>query len=368
VSPERHWRRRCCSRAASRWWASPTIRRNLQRARCVPTPAGFAGAVYPVNPKRESVQGERAWPNLAALPEVPEHVFLLAATEHVIETVRECGRLGVKVVTVLASGFSEVGPEGVAREVAARDQPNHRRSVLGPEPGVVHPPSGLLLTATRRSASAICARKDLRRLPTSGSMIGALLSRGKARGVGFAGLVSVGGEVDLSVGEICSATLGDPAIDGYVLFLESLRQGPELQAFAREAARRGKPVIAYKLGRSEAAAAMTATHTVRWPAKTTWPTRFSGTSGGARRHSGVAPGSGAAGPAGQDRHTAFRAGRSAWSPPPAVGGDGCGPAGHSRRGGPASSEATLARLANAGLPCALRAVCWTSPWRAPATK
>src|ERR1019366_7490224 len=66
--------------------------------------AGFAGAVYPVNPRRESVQGERAWPNLAALPEVPEHVFLLAATEHVLETVRECGRLGVKVVTVLAIG------------------------------------------------------------------------------------------------------------------------------------------------------------------------------------------------------------------------------------------------------------------------
>ena len=54
-------------------------------------------------------------------------------------------------------------------------------------------------------------------------MIGALLSRGKARGIGFAGLVSVGDEVDLSLGEICAATLDDPAIDGYLLFLETLR-------------------------------------------------------------------------------------------------------------------------------------------------
>ncbi len=73
--------------------------------------------------------------------------------------------------------------------------------------------------------------------------------------------MSVGGEVDLSLGEICSATLDDPQIEGYLLFLESLRQGAQLQAFAREAARRGKPVIAYKIGRSQAAAEMTTTHT-----------------------------------------------------------------------------------------------------------
>ncbi|MCZ3115001.1 hypothetical protein NYZ21_21425, partial [Acinetobacter baumannii] len=88
----------------------------------------------------------------------------------------------------------------------------------------------------------------------SGSMIGSLVSRGKARGVGFAGLVSVGGEADLSIGEICLATLDDPAIEGYLLFLESLRHGDKLRAFAIEAARRGKPVIAYKLGRSAVAA------------------------------------------------------------------------------------------------------------------
>ena len=64
----------------------------------------------------------------------------------------------------------------------------------------------------------------------SGSMIGTLLSRGKARGIGFAGLVSVGNEVDLSIGEICAATLDDPGIDGYVLFLETMRK-------ARRAAR-----------------------------------------------------------------------------------------------------------------------------------
>jgi acetate---CoA ligase (ADP-forming) len=95
----------------------------------------------------------------------------------------------------------------------------------------------------------------------SGSLLGGLISRGKARNVGFAGLVSVGNEIDLSLGEICSATLDDPAVTSYMLFLESIRHGRELRRFALDAAARGKPIIAYKLGRSKAAAELALSHT-----------------------------------------------------------------------------------------------------------
>lgn len=225
--------------------------------------AGFRGTIYPVNPRRETVQGERAWPSLAALPEVPEHVFVLTPTDTVLDAVRESARLGVKVITILASGFSESGPDGAAREAELRalSQSTSIR-VLGPSSlGVIRPDAGLVLTANAAFAEPELPPGRVFVASHSGSMIGALVSRGKARGVGFAGLVSVGGEADLSIGEICAATLDDPAIDGYLLFLESLRHGDSLRAFALEAARRGKPVVAYKLGRSSAAAEMAATHT-----------------------------------------------------------------------------------------------------------
>lgn len=225
--------------------------------------AGYEGRVYPINPFRSTVQGEKAYPDLASLPEVPEHVFLLTSTESVLDAVRESARLGVKVATILAGGFSEAGPEGVEREEALR-----RISlatgirVLGPSSlGVVNPALGLVLTANAAFAEPQLRTGRLLVASHSGSMIGALVSRGKARGVGFAGLVSVGGEADLSIGEICAATLEDSSIDGYLLFLESLRHGDQLRAFAAQAASRGKPVIAYKLGRSDAAAEMAATHT-----------------------------------------------------------------------------------------------------------
>lgn len=225
--------------------------------------SGFAGAIYPINPSRTTVQGERAWASLAALPEVPEHVFVLSPTSSVVETARECARLGVKAITVLASGFSEAGAEGLAREQALRDLcAASGLRLLGPSSlGVVNPRNGLVLTANAAFAEPDLPVGKVLVASHSGSMIGSLVSRGKARGVGFAGLVSVGNEVDLSIGEICMATLDDPDIEGYLLFLESLRHGAELQAFARAARRAGKPVIAYKLGRSAAAAEMATTHT-----------------------------------------------------------------------------------------------------------
>lgn len=225
--------------------------------------AGYAGRVYPVNARRDEVLGERAFASLAALPEVPEHVYVVTPTEAAVETIEECGRLGVKVATVLADGFAEAGPAGEAREARLHDVvAKTGLRIVGPSSlGVVNLRGGVMLTAN--------AAFDEKDLPVgrifaashSGTMIGALLSRGKARHIGFAGLVSVGNEVDLSVGEICAATLDDPDIDGYLLFLETMRKAASLRAFALAAAARGKPVLAYKLGRSSAARELAVSHT-----------------------------------------------------------------------------------------------------------
>ena len=225
--------------------------------------AGYAGRVFPINARRDEVLGERAYPSLAALPEVPEHAYIVTATDAAVEAVEECGRLGVKVATVLADGFAEAGPAGVAREAQLREvvQKTGLRLVGPSSLGVVNLREGVMLTAN--------AALDEKDLPCgrifvashSGTMIGALLSRGKARHIGFAGAVSVGNEVDLSLGEICAASLDDPDIDGYVLFLETLRNADRLRAFALAAAGRGKPVLAYKLGRSAAARELAVTHT-----------------------------------------------------------------------------------------------------------
>src|SRR3984885_16346571 len=76
--------------------------------------AGYAGRVYPVNARRDEVLGERAWPSLEALPEVPEHAYIVAPTEAAMEAIEACGRAGVAVATVLSDGFAEAGDIGLA--------------------------------------------------------------------------------------------------------------------------------------------------------------------------------------------------------------------------------------------------------------
>jgi acetate---CoA ligase (ADP-forming) len=225
--------------------------------------AGFAGRLFPVNPARDTVLGEPAWPSLAALPEAPDHAYIVTPADAAVEAAAECARLGVKVATLLADGFTEAGEKGAAR-VARLHEITEKTGmrIVGPSSlGVVDLRTKALITAN--------AAFDERDLPVgrffaashSGSMIGALLSRGKARGIAFAGLISVGNEVDLSLGEICELTLDETGIDGYLLFLETMRNAPALRRFALEAAARGKPVLAYKLGRSAAARELAVTHT-----------------------------------------------------------------------------------------------------------
>src|SRR4051794_9764887 len=76
--------------------------------------AGYRGRVSPVTPGRRRGRGGRAGPSLAALPEVPDHAYILTPTEGAIGAVEECGRLGVKTASVLAAGFGEPGPAGAA--------------------------------------------------------------------------------------------------------------------------------------------------------------------------------------------------------------------------------------------------------------
>ncbi|MEU4248845.1 acetate--CoA ligase family protein [Amycolatopsis sp. NPDC026612] len=221
--------------------------------------SGFAGAVYPVNHRVTEIDGERAFPSLDALPEVPEHAFLMTPAAATVDAVRQCGLLGVPVVTVLSGGFAEAGPEGAARqrELAAVARESGTR-VVGPSSlGVVNTRTGLTLTANAAFADPDLKQGGIFVASHSGSLIGALLSRGAA----CSRLVSVGGEADLGIGEICGTAVADPEVTGFLLFLENLRHADGLRTFARAAAAHGKPVLAYKLGRSRAAADLAVSHT-----------------------------------------------------------------------------------------------------------
>ncbi|MDV8070916.1 acetate--CoA ligase family protein [Rhodococcus sp. IEGM 1366] len=223
----------------------------------------WAGRVYVVNPNRDTIAGHRAYDTIADLPEVPDHVFILTGADPAIAVARECARMGVPVVSIMADGFVGGSPESRARMAALEEISSTAGTrILGPSSlGVVSPAQKLVLTANAAFAEPLPVGGGIFVASQSGSAIGALASRGKDAGIAFHTMISTGSEVNLSVGEICLASVDDPEVTSYILFLENLSHAGDLAAFARAAAERGKPVLAFKLGRSDAAAELAVSHT-----------------------------------------------------------------------------------------------------------
>lgn len=219
--------------------------------------------VFPVNPHRATVLGEKAYAHLRDVPEPVDHAYLVVPTRAVVAAVAECAAFGVKVITILADRFAEAGPEGVERQrQLAGIVAETGCRIVGPSSlGVVRTRNAMSLTANAAFDVEPLLRGRYSVLSQSGSLIGTFFSRGRARGIGFSNLISVGNEVDLSVGELGTLLVDDPETDAFLLFLETIRRPEWMARFAAAAWEAGKPVIAYKLGRSDVGAELTVSHT-----------------------------------------------------------------------------------------------------------
>jgi len=223
---------------------------------------GYSGTVYPVNPGRDEVQGLRAYKSVGDIDGPCDQAFIMVPADHVIDAVRQCGEVGVKVATIYSDGFAETGAAGQAKQdELLRVAAEAGVRVLGPNSmGVICPASHLTL-----SVNAVLEMNDvpvgrMGLVSQSGTILGTLLSRGAARGIGFSRMLSVGNEADVGVGELVDVLVDDPETDAILLFLEALRDAPTLARAARRAFDAGKPVIAYKLGRSQAGQAVALSH------------------------------------------------------------------------------------------------------------
>lgn len=243
--------------------ASGTMGRLTARPQTFLSANGFGGRIYPINPKRSEVLGVKAYPDIAAVPEPIEHAYVLLDTEPAIAAFAACAEAGVKVVSMLADGFAEAGAAGRRRQddlVRMADEAGVL--LIGPNStGVVDTRNGFVCTTNAAFAAETMPSGRFAVLSQSGSMIGTIFSRSAARGLGFSTYVSIGNEAQADVSTIGRLLLSDPETDGFVLFLETLRNPDGFAAFARDAHAQGKPVLAYVTGRSDEGQALSVSHT-----------------------------------------------------------------------------------------------------------
>src|SRR6185503_14499027 len=222
---------------------------------------GYAGKVFPVNPVRKEVLGEKAFARVSDVPEKVEHAYILI--EDVEQALEDCGTAGVTVASIFSGGFADAGAEGMKRQARLVERARALGvRLLGPNSmGVIDVPSGLAVSVNAVLEMPALPAGGASIVSQSGTMLGTLLSRGAARGLGFAKLISVGNEAEIGVGELVELLAADAGTRVIVLFLETVRDAARLGAAARAAHAAGKAIVAYKLGRSSLGEAAARSHT-----------------------------------------------------------------------------------------------------------
>lgn len=243
--------------------ASGDAAKNTSRPQRFLRKHGFTGAVFPVNPGRDEIFGEKAYPDLRAVGAPVDHAFIMVPAQSVPEAIAQCCEKRVPVATIFSDGFAETGAAGRQRqdELLKLARASGVR-LLGPNCiGLLDMHSHLVLSVNAVLEHAQVKPGATAIVSQSGSMMGSLMSRGMGRGTGFSKLVSVGNESDLAVGEITDLLVDDVDTRVILLFMETIRDAERLARAARRAFEAGKPVVVFKLGRSEVGVELASSHT-----------------------------------------------------------------------------------------------------------
>jgi acetyltransferase len=221
--------------------------------------SGFQGVVYPVNSKRESVQGIQAYREIADLPHAPDLAVICTPAVTAPQIIRECGEAGTRGIVLISAGFREIGGEGkrLEQEVLAETRKFKGMRLLGPNClGVIVP--SIHLNAS--FAAATPGKGHIGFISQSGALCTSVLDWAIDEGIGFSYFVSVGNMLDVNMGDLIDYFGSATDTRSIILYIESVADAREFMSAARAFAR-VKPIVAFKSGRFAESAQAAASHT-----------------------------------------------------------------------------------------------------------
>lgn len=227
--------------------------------------SGFAGGVYPINPKSDIIQDLPAYSSIADVQGVVDLAIIALPNAYVLDAVRAAGEHGVKVVTVFSAGFAEVGGDGVALQAELVELAHsYGMRILGPNCiGSMNRRTGAVGTF----AASTGVRPEQEPLATvalasqSGAIASEWVVSGALRGLQFDPWLSTGNEADIQLADVLAYLALDPTVDVIATYLEGCRDGDRLREALELAQEAGKPVVMLKVGRSDIGATAVASHT-----------------------------------------------------------------------------------------------------------
>ncbi len=224
---------------------------------------GFAGAIYPVNPGRDTVQGLQSFPSITAIPHCVDLAVIAVSADKAIASLEECAQKGVRAAVVFTAGFAEIGDNGrTLQERMAEIARSSGMRVLGPNClGIYNSAIGFFATFTSTLENGLPRPVGVGIVSQSGAYGSHVSLLAIRRGIGIRYWITTGNECDVELGECIAHLASDPDIRVIVAYAEGIRHGDRLLRALSLARGRRKPVVFMKVGRSEIGAQAATSHT-----------------------------------------------------------------------------------------------------------
>ena len=226
-------------------------------------PGRFEGPVYRVNARYTQIGDQACYPSIAALPEVPDCVFIAVPRDAVEAIVADCARLGVGGVVLFSSGYAETGQaerQAQQQRLVALAQASGMR-LLGPNcVGYMNYGLGIIGTFGVASFAGKPAAPAVGLVSQSGA-VGAALAQAQEHGLVLSHLLTCGNASDVDVADQVAYLAADPACRAVACVFEGMADPSRFLAAARMCHQAGKPLVVHKLGTSERGALAAVSHT-----------------------------------------------------------------------------------------------------------
>jgi acetate---CoA ligase (ADP-forming) len=249
--------------------ASPDVHRIRGRLLHQLRENGYPGRILPINPSYQEIDGLRCYASIGAVDAAIDLALVAIPAAGVASALEECAKAGVKNALIISSGFAEEG--GAASDMqAALVEVTKRTGIRACGPNCEGYFNALGKIATTFSPTVemkedeghvLVSDRRVGVIAQSGGIGFALFNRGKSAGIGFSYVISTGNEADLNMADFLDYMVEDSNTHAIMLFCETVRDGPAFISALAKARRLGKPIIAIKIGRSDAGKRASASHT-----------------------------------------------------------------------------------------------------------
>ena len=221
---------------------------------------GFDGAIYPINPKYDSVLGKPCYSSLSAIDGTVDLVVLAVGASRVLEQLQTAARLGAGGAVIYGGGFAEVGEEGLALQRKITEVCTDAGIALcGPNCMGFFSPYAKTHGYMMDLLDVGAVKGNVGFVSQSGSVTIAMVS--DVSRYGFSHIISSGNEAVVCTADYMDYLIDDSYTDVIALFTETVREPERFVAALDKADRAGKPVVMLKTGQSERAASVVQTHT-----------------------------------------------------------------------------------------------------------